>query len=125
MKKIYLAIPYTGMEEKSMEVSTRVAAHLTKLGHYVISPITMSHPQSLVGDLPSDWEYWKGLDTWLISCCEEVWIVDVGMTKILESTGVQAEIEIAKNFNMPIKFIDADTLVMSNYEDVVGLNLAQ
>jgi hypothetical protein len=86
--KIYLAIPYTGMEEKSMEISTKVAAQLMEKGHFVISPITMSHPVSVVGNLPSDWEYWKELDTWLISCCEELWIVNLGEELINNSTGV-------------------------------------
>ena len=41
--KIYLAIPYTGIEEESFNIANKVAARLIEDGHIVVSPISHSH----------------------------------------------------------------------------------
>ena len=62
MKKIYLAIPYTNMEEKSFILANEVAAELINEGYIVYSPISMSHPISKTSKLSGNWEIWKKLD---------------------------------------------------------------
>lgn len=114
MTKIYLAIPYSGMEHESMEISTQVAAYLMQQGHFVLSPITLSHPIAMKGNLPTHWEYWKELDKWLISCCEEVWITDLGQERISRSKGVQEEIQIAHNTGKTIRYICPMTYEISD-----------
>ena len=43
-RKIYLATAYTGYEKKSFDIANKVAAQFIKEGHFVFSPISMSHP---------------------------------------------------------------------------------
>ena len=43
-KKIYLAIPFSGIEEKSFKAATEIAGLLISKGYIVFSPITHSHP---------------------------------------------------------------------------------
>ena len=103
--KIYLAIPYTGIEEESFNVANKVAAKLMSEGHIVFSPISHTHPIALAGNLPKGWDYWKTFDECFIEWCDELHIVQMkidGDAKIARSTGVNAEIEIAKRLGKPM-----------------------
>ena len=100
MKKIYLAIPYTGTEEESFKQSSIIGAKLIDEGHIVFSPISMSHPMAIYGDKPSHFEYWKQLDEEFIRWADEVWLIwheNIGTSK-----GVKSEIEYARKLNKPI-----------------------
>lgn len=97
---IYLAGPYSGMENRSFRELTLYAAHLVKEGHHVYSPITHSHPMAEVIDLPSDWEYWKELDERMIAACSMLVVLKLDGWE--SSVGVAAEIEIAKRLGIPV-----------------------
>ena len=106
--KIYLAIPYTGMENVSFIKANRVAAKLIKQGNIVYSAISMSHPIAIQNDLPEGWSFWKNQDYALV--CEFVrWSDEVHIVEMNglweKSEGVLAEIKLAKKYNKPIKFI--------------------
>ena len=107
MKKIYLAIPYSGLEEKSFAVANEVAGELLKEGHVVYSPISHSHPIAKVSDLPKTWEFWSRIDREFISWCDTVVVVEIGSygkKLIMTSMGCQAEIEMANELNKNIKY---------------------
>lgn len=105
MKKIYLAISYTGMEERSFNIANAVTAFLMRANNIVFSPIGHSHILAKEYGLPSTWEYWSRFDESFIEWCDELWVVDMGAKNIANSKGVQAEIEIAKSLGKPIKWI--------------------
>jgi hypothetical protein len=104
MKKIYLAIPYTGMENASFIKANRIAAKLIKQGNIVYSAISMSHPIAIQNELPEDWNFWQKQDEAFIQWCDEVHIIKLnGRWK--QSTGVLAEIGLANKYHKIIKFI--------------------
>lgn len=91
--KIYLCVPYTGMEELSFKMANEVAGKLMNDGHIVFSPISMSHPIAKQCGLPADWDYWKENDECFITWCDELHVACIPGWK--ESKGVQAEIQMA------------------------------
>jgi len=111
MKKIYLAIPYSGMEEESYALATRVTA-LLMIGEEkmnVFSPITHCHPMTKLEGvtMPGDWEFWKAIDLQYIDWCDEMIVIvpEAGYNKVLESTGVQAEIDYCAKQGKHITFM--------------------
>ena len=103
MKKIYLAIPYTGNEEQNFKIANKVAGQLMSKGNIVFSPISHTHPIAIECNLPGDWKYWKSFDIAFIKWCDEVQIIALPGWR--QSKGVMAEIDIAKKNNKKIKFI--------------------
>lgn len=103
MKKIYLAIPYTGQEEKSFHIANGLAAKLMNEGYVVYSPITHAHPIKQQEQLPGSWEFWKRVDTEFIKWCDALYVCTIhGWDK---SVGVTAELEIARELKKEIKYI--------------------
>ena len=102
MKKIYLAIPYTNMEEKSFILANEVAAELINEGYIVYSPISMSHPISKTSKLSGNWEIWKKLDFEFINWCDELIIINFDDDAVNKSIGLQDEIKYAKEMNKKI-----------------------
>ena len=104
MQKIYLAIPYTGIEELSFKVANYIAAKLMNEGNIVFSPISHSHHIAAQNELESGWDYWKKFDESFIGWCDIVAIVMlIGWER---SKGVNGEIDIADSFGKPITYID-------------------
>lgn len=108
MKKIYLAIPYSGMEESSYEQATSMAAKLINMYEInVFSPITHSHPLTRYG-VKGTWDYWQKIDFQFIDWADDVWVLipREGVDKVEKSIGVQAEIEYAKQNNKSVRYIN-------------------
>ena len=106
--KIYLAIPYTGIEQRSYKVANSVTARLLKKGYIVFSPISMFHAIAINHDLPQDFEYWCKLDSVFVEWCDYLMIVNPyssdndsdylnGLKLIEKSKGVQYELKLAEN----------------------------
>ena len=108
MKKIYLAIPYSGMVESSYEQANKAAAELMSGSDKinVFSPITHSHPLTQYG-VRGDWEFWKKVDFQFIDWAEEVWVVvpEEGIKRVLMSVGVIAEINYANESKKTVKYL--------------------
>jgi len=102
--KIYLAVPYTGMENISFIKANRKAADLILDGHIVFSPISHSHHIALQCDIAGNWETWINLDRSFIEWCDEVWVYRLNGWK--KSKGIKAEIDIANELGKPICYID-------------------
>ena len=88
---IYLAIPYSGMEELSFEISCMITAFLMKTGKTVYSPIVHGHILATKYDLPADREFWLKHDLDVLRRCDELCVVALDGWD--ESVGVLAEIE--------------------------------
>ena len=111
LKKIYLAIPYRGMEQSSYEQATELTSRIiNEYGYNVFSPITHSHPLTRYG-VKGDWEFWQFIDFQFIDWADEVWVVipTEGMQKVINSQGVIAEIAYADMNNKKVNFIYTDT----------------
>lgn len=104
MKKIYLAIPYTGIEELSFKVANYIAAQLMNQGYIVFSPISHSHHIAAQNELEKGWEYWKKFDESFIDWCDVVYIAMLPSWE--KSKGVNGEIVIANSFRKPIIYFD-------------------
>ena len=109
MKKVYLCIPYSGMEESSYHQANAATLAVLKNGENVFSPITHSHPLThIVGEtVPGNWEFWQKIDYQFIDWADEIYVLipREGEEKVLNSIGVQAEIKYAKEHNKPVYYI--------------------
>ena len=116
MKKIYLAIPYSGMTESSYKQATKATAELLKMEYNVFSPITHSHPLTKY-DMPGTWEFWEKIDYQWIDACDEVWVFipDEGIEPLIKSKGVNAEIAYAKKTNKPVRYINNEILELETF----------
>ncbi len=104
MRKIYLAIPYSRYEERSFMLANEIASEFLKQGHIVFSPISMSHPISVYGNLKGDWDTWKRVDFEFIKWCEEVVVVNFDEEAVTNSVGVQGELEYATELGKKISY---------------------
>jgi hypothetical protein len=105
--KVYLAIPYSGMEESSYTQATEATMLIiNEHGYNVFSPITHSHPIAKLG-VKGTWDYWQNIDYQFIDWAEEVWVLvpEQGLTKCFLSTGVTAEMKYAEKHNKRIKLV--------------------
>jgi hypothetical protein len=109
MTKIYLAIAYSGDEEVSFTLCNKICAHLMLNNNVVFSPIGHSHCLALQESLPGSWEFWQKQDIPFIEWCDELVVIDTGAQRVMNSKGVQSEIEIAKSLNKPVRFIHPQT----------------
>ena len=107
MKKIYLATPYTGMEDSAFEQVNSTAASLIKDGYCVYSPISHWHIIAKENNLPKDWNFWASMDKQFIEWCDDLYVLvpKEGYDKVLSSSGVQEEIEYAIKLNKTISII--------------------
>ena len=106
--KIYLAIPYSGIEEESFAVANKITAHLMYQGHVVFSPISQNHMIAKEHGLPTSWEYWAPFDESFIEWCDCLMIVVMnnnGEERIEKSIGVNDEIRLANENDKIIDFI--------------------
>jgi hypothetical protein len=108
--KIYLGVPYSdpdpAVKQKRFEQVTDKTGELMQQGHIVYSPITACHPVAVRCDLPGSWEYWGALDRTFIDWCEEVWILKLDGWE--DSTGLKAEVEIAREMGKPVRYIEKE-----------------
>lgn len=105
----YLACPYShdkrSVRVKRFEAVNRVAGRLMREGKQVFSPISHTHPIAEATELPLGWDFWQEYDRAFIEHSKEVIVLMLPGWK--ESTGVTAEIEIAKELGISVYFIEA------------------
>jgi nucleoside 2-deoxyribosyltransferase len=103
---IYLASPYSHKDpeirEQRFQSVCKHAARLMRQGHTVLSPIAHSHPIAQY-DLPKDWNFWKNQDEEMMKACDVVYVLMIDGWQ--ESIGVTAEIQWAKENNIPVVYM--------------------
>lgn len=108
---LYLASPYSHPEaairEQRFRDVCRATAELMKRGENVFSPIVHSHPLVVYG-LPNTWKFWQRVDREYLEHCEKLVVLMLDGWR--ESIGVQAEIAIAGELQLPIEFLDPVSL---------------
>lgn len=94
MLKIYLAIPYSGMEDSSFEQANEATVKLLNMGFNVFSPITHSHPLTRY-DIPGSWDFWKKIDYQFLDWCDilVILIPKEGREAVENSVGVGQEVK--------------------------------
>jgi len=105
--KIYVGIPYSGMEEESFKIATEVTALLLNSKAYVYSPITSSHPVSITKLTSNSYNMWLDLDIKFLEWCDEMYmIIPKGMRidTVLKSRGCVSEILWCIEHKKPIKY---------------------
>ena len=117
-KRIYLATPYTGVEELSFLVACEVGALLINQGFFVFSPISHSHPIWKTGSTDNTHDIWMRQDHEFVTWCDEVWVIKVEQIedwnqRIENSRGVQLELSWARDYYKPIKYISYNLVTKS------------
>lgn len=107
----YLAAPYShpdpAVRAWRFEQTTHVAAVLLGRGQLVLSPLSHSHPLAQCG-LPEDWPFWERLDRRLLECCDALAVLQLDGWR--ESQGVQAEIDLAIDMDLPIRYLPPEMI---------------
>lgn len=105
---IYLAAPYSHADaevrEARFQAINKVAGELMKVGFFVYSPISHSHPIAQVCELPTDFAYWRDYCKAMIECCNELFVLMLPGWQ--ESVGVNAEVQIAYDNGLEIRYIE-------------------
>lgn len=106
-KLIYLAAPYSHESEHVVELRMATVnkkfAYLISQGLMVLSPLTQGHVAHELCKCPSEWEFWRALSVRLLRCCDVMFVYT--LDGYLRSNGVQEEIRIATELDMPIYYI--------------------
>ena len=107
-KKIFVAGPFNGVsEEAKQERVNSIKRYCVKLfseGHAPISALLMGLTFADVGGLPTNTETWTYFCEQMLSGCDELHVLMLdGWEK---SGGVAAEIEVAKNLGIEIKYVN-------------------
>lgn len=86
-----------------MHLFGEMAAKLINQGLTIVSPLTNHLLIQQGHDIAGNWEFWKNFSNQLLSKCECLLVYT--LDGYLTSSGVQGEIEIAKQNNIPIVYI--------------------
>ena len=101
---VYLAAPYsrTSCKNSLMAAVMKFSGEymLKNKGQFIVSPLFNHFSLEHVPGLGSDWEFWKEYSEKLMSKCDKLIVLD--MPETAESTGVQAEIQLASAAGIPI-----------------------
>jgi len=105
MKLIYVASPYAGDIEKNTEFARKACRYVMNEGHAFFAPHLL-YPQ-LLNDANPD-ERQAGLDMGLaiLKKCDELWACGDRI-----SSGMQAEIELAKQLGIPIRYVSEEQIL--------------
>lgn len=105
---VYLACPYShpdaAIREQRFHAVNKVAAKLMSQGSHIFSPISHTHPIAVAGGLPLGWDYWQAYDRAIMSACGKMIVLMLDGWK--ESTGIAGEIVLAKEFGIPVIFME-------------------
>jgi hypothetical protein len=108
---IYLASPYShrdsAVRQKRFEAACRAAAALLRADIAVFSPIAHSHPIAEYG-VPTTWDFWQRVDRQYLRHCQA--LVVLRLPGWEASVGVQAEIELARLWGIPVLEVDPEHL---------------
>jgi len=113
MSLVYLAAPYSDKDkavvEARMVLFCKVDAELSRKGIFTVSPL-LKHLVLQHSILPSDWEYWRDYSISLLTKCD--YMIVIMMDGWKESVGVQDEIKLCNLFDVPIKYINPEDILV-------------
>lgn len=106
----YLAAPYS--HRSSYILLARVAhinsvcATLMRDGHHIYSPISHCHEIATTHSLPTDFAFWRNYNYRMLQACDQLAVLTIPGWD--ESKGVLAEIEMAKELQLPTVYISLE-----------------
>jgi hypothetical protein len=120
---IYLASPYTHVDaavrESRFDAACLATSTLMRAGLSVYAPIVHSHPLVRYG-LPIEWEFWQAHDCEHLQRCDEVMVLTLDGWKT--SRGVQAEIALAIELDLPIRYLSPSMISnLSGGDDSISI----
>lgn len=115
----YLASPYSHQDlvvrETRANIAEKAAVDLLHFGIYVFAPIPYNHPWEKY-KVPGDWNFWEDFDKTFVSRCDGVIVLTIdGWDR---SKGVTAEIEFARENNIPIYYLSLEDLSKGNVLEI-------
>jgi hypothetical protein len=117
---IYLAVPYTDksatVRHERFEEVSMYAAYLMQKSIPVFSPISHSHPIEQHFFEAKSWDFWQIQDLPILKICNELHVLCLSGWSY--SVGVRAEIEHARELNLPVKYINPRTYSEATLEEV-------
>ncbi|WP_027182136.1 DUF1937 family protein [Oleidesulfovibrio alaskensis] len=124
IRLVYLATPYSHASEAVRHARflavTEVAARMWRAGLGVYSPITLTHEAARRHEMPTDWRFWGALCRATLEQQHEMHVLCLPGWS--QSVGVQAEIALAKQLGLPVRYIepDGEMLCAACPERIVG-----
>lgn len=108
---VYIASPYSNVKDKQ-QLMKDIASFCGKYmqenqGQYTITGLVHHYAVQEVSTLGSDWNFWKDFCEDFLSRCDTMIVLMFDGWK--ESRGVQEEIRIASERNIPCTFINPYT----------------
>jgi hypothetical protein len=104
----YLACPYSHADRAvriaRFNAANKAAGDLMKRGHIVFSPISHTHPIAEECELPKGWDFWESFDRAYLSASKLMVVLCLDGWQT--STGVTAEIGIAREQGIPIEYME-------------------
>lgn len=103
---VYLASPYTadldGLKLWRFTQAAKAADILCQAGWLIYSPIAQTVPMAKYGNRPDEttWDDWKEFDEAFVKRCDMMFVLLLPGWQ--ESTGVTAELVLARSLDMPI-----------------------
>lgn len=108
MSYVFISGPYSHPEPQVVNnrvgEQERYAVHLLNKGVYAVSTVLLGHPLVQQYDLPNSFEFWKDYCFALLSKASELHILQ--LPEWDSSPGVKAEINLATDLSLDIKYID-------------------
>lgn len=106
---IYLASPHShpdaAVRQARYEAAVKAAAKLFVQGKFVYSPIAHTHPIAIAGCIPPDFDHWRAYDRHILTLCDRIVVLKLEGWR--ESKGVQAELKMSVELNLPVEYMDA------------------
>ena len=118
---IYMASPYShpdpAVRQRRFEAACQATVALMRAGLHIFSPLTHSHPLTRYG-LAGDWKFWEPYDRAHLEACGVLAVLMLDGWK--ESTGVQAEISIAREMGKPVLMIEPKAVGVTETDPAVA-----
>jgi hypothetical protein len=105
---IYLASPYSDPDpftvETRYEAALKCFSNLCLEREVIFSPILMCHDAAQRHALPTDAQFWSGMNNYFLRLAKRVYVLAIpGWTT---SIGVQQEILSAEKLSIPVSLVD-------------------
>ena len=104
MKLIYVASPYAGDIEKNTEFAKEACRFVMDEGHAFFAPHLL-YPQVLDENNSAERKLGLAMGKEVLGRCDELWVFGE-----IISQGMQAEIELAQEHEVPVKYINTQEL---------------
>ncbi len=105
MKLIYVASPYAGDVEKNIAFAKLACRYVMEQRHAFFAPHLL-YPQILDDTDPAERKTGLKFGLRILEICDELWVCGDRI-----STGMEAEIELAKQLGIPIRYVSEEQIL--------------